>query len=251
MSGAFKPIPEGDDWIVAKFKDLQRQIDAVRTAPNIRNSTISPGGTLTIQEGALVVTDASGDIIARVGLLDGGLHGVEVSDNSGVIQVRLGELAAGGYGLEQVGADGSTVPLDILAYGIKAVSLSSGTFISIADTSGAFVNGSGGPTLSGVIVGPSGRMLITVGALISPDANVEASIGAALSGATTVAATGLHAASYFSVGTTVSAGSVSASWLQTGLNPGSHTLTAKYLVHDISGSGSGDFDNRFIIAQPF
>jgi hypothetical protein len=58
-----------------------------------------------------------------------------------ITQERLGEVAAGGYGLEQVGADGTTVPLNILAYGIKGVSLSSGTFINIADTGGAFVNG--------------------------------------------------------------------------------------------------------------
>lgn len=251
MSGPYRPIPDGNDWIAAKFKAMQTQIDTLQTAANIRNSVISPGGTLTIQEGALVVTDASGDVIVRVGLLGGGLHGVEVSDNNGVIQERFGELAAGGYGLEQVGDDGTTVPLNILAYGVKAVSLSSGTFINIADTAGAFVNGSGGPSLAGVVVGPSGRMLVTVGALISPDANVEGTIGYALSGAGTVGATGLHAASFFTFGTTVAAGSVSSTSLQTGLTPGTYTLTAKYLVHDISGTGNCGFDNRFIIAQPF
>lgn len=241
---------DGAAAAAARMRKSQRQANKLRTQAPLGNSSITQG-TLTLQGGALVMTDGAGNVLVRMGVLNGSLHGIEISDDTGNPQIRLGELASGGYGLEQVGVDGTQVPLANLSYGVKAVSLSSGSFISIADTAGAFVNGSGGPTLSGVIVGPSGRMLITVGALISPDANVEASIGAALSGATTVAATGLHAASYFSVGTTVSAGSVVASWLQTGLNPGSHTLTAKYLVHDISGSGNGDFDNRFIIAQPF
>lgn len=251
MGQGFQAQARGFDALRKQLDDLKRRVDTLSTAANIRNAAISPGGTLTIQEGALVVTDATGDVIARLGLLDAGLHGLEISDNSGAIQLRLGELASGGYGLEQVGADGTQVPMLNLAYGVKAVSLSSGTFLTIADTAGAFVSGSGGPAVSGVVVGPSGRMLITVGALISPDANVEGTIGYALSGASTVAATGLHGASFFTFGTTVAAGSVSSTSLQTGLTPGTYTVTAKYLVHDISGSGSCGFDNRFIIAQPF
>lgn len=251
MGQGFQAQPRGYDKLRQDLAELKRRVDTLSTAANIRNAAISAGGTLTIQEGALIVTDADGDIIVKVGLLAGGLHGVEISDNDGNIQERLGELSSGGYGLEQVGADGTTVPLNNLAYGLKAVSFSSGSFLSIADTSGAFVSGSGGPALSGVVVGPSGRMLVTVGALISPDANVEGTIGYALSGASTVAASGLRGASFFTFGTTVAAGSVSSTSLQTGLTPGTYTVTAKYLVHDISGSGSCSYDNRFIIAQPF
>lgn len=235
------------DWMAS----VEKRLKALGAAARSRPALTTVDGDLVVN-GSISLVDAAGNVLVSLGDLGGGLHGIQVDDDTGVPQIRLGELQSGGYGLEAI-QGGTAVPLANLAYGIRAVSLTAGTFLGpIADTGGAFVNGTGGPSVAGVTVGPSGRMLVTIGALISPDANTSAAIGYALSGAGTVAATGLTAASYANdIAGTIGAASVSATSLLTGLTPGTYTVTAKYLVHDISGSGAGYFDNRFIVAQPY
>lgn len=252
MAGGYGAQPrDGYEALARKIADLERRVESLSHAAPLRNSSISGGGNLTVDGGAIVVLDGSGVEIIRMGDLGGGLHGIQIDDDTGVSQIRLGELASGGYGLEQIGTDGTEVPMSNLAYGARAASFSSGSFLTIADTGGAFVAGTGGPTVTGIVVGPSGRMLVSVGALISPDANTEGTIAYQISGAGSVSPSGLFGASFFTLGTTVAAGSVSSTALRTGLTPGTYTLTARYLVHDLSGSGSCGFDNRFIVAQPF
>lgn len=229
------------DWM----KSVEQRLTALGAQARSRAALTTVDGDLVVN-GRIIVNDAADNMLMKLGDLGGGLHGIEIDDDTGVPQIRLGELQSGGYGLEAI-QGGTAVPLANLAYGVRAVSLTSGSFLVIAGTGGAFVNGAGGPSVSGVVVGPSGRMLVTVGALISPDAATTASIGYALSGAGVVAATGLTAASYANI-TGTGGASVSATSLLSGLTPGTYTVTAKYLV---AGSGNGDFDNRFIIAQPY
>lgn len=50
MGAGFKASPQGEDWIATKFKATQAQIDAMRTAANIRNSKITGGSGLTIED---------------------------------------------------------------------------------------------------------------------------------------------------------------------------------------------------------
>src|SRR5579872_3842369 len=65
-------MPTNSAWIADTFRDMQRQITELRAARTLDASTISPGGTLTI-EGALVVTGNTvidGTLSLPAGIID-------------------------------------------------------------------------------------------------------------------------------------------------------------------------------------
>lgn len=77
MGGAYRSIPGGNDWIAAKFKAMQAEIDALKTAGNINNSTISNGGQLQ-------VLDINGNVVATIGHDSAGIRGMALTSPDGV-----------------------------------------------------------------------------------------------------------------------------------------------------------------------
>lgn len=73
MSGPYKPIPTGNDWIAAKLADMQAQIDALRTAGNINNAVVSSNG------GSVRSADFDGDPLAN----DFGTNGWYIGGGAG------------------------------------------------------------------------------------------------------------------------------------------------------------------------
>lgn len=97
-----------------------------------------------------------------------------------------------------------------------------------------------GPAVTATI-GPSGIALVIVSARMSNTGSNTTAMSYAVSGASTVAAADVNAASNDGV-----AGRSTRMTVQTGLTAGSNTFTAKYRAD----AGTGTFDSRRIIVIP-
>lgn len=238
-----------------EFRDLKNEVAALRKRAPLTNSAISSGGLL-IQDGgnvvikgggSLLIEDAAGHILGQLGLGPDGKYGLVVNDSSGNPQIRAGELESGGYGLEAVDASGNPVQLATLAFGVQAalVLASEGS-----STLGSFVDlTTVGPSVS-VLIGPSGRALVTMTMLMTtPGAASSSNMAFAVSGATTLAPNA-QPGTFLQFGTNAAQvinPTVSGTFLVTGLTAGTNVFTAKYLV-DNAGTRIG---NRILIVQPF
>lgn len=174
--------------------------------------------------------------------------------------VRAGELGDGTYGVAAINDLDQMVKFDTIAFGTKAVNdPSSGTR---NDFPWAQLTGSAaGPIVTDVMIGNSGRCLVTVTCDIDYTILDNGAAGGVVSytitGATTRAAAGQlssyddHTASTFAPGTFFHRHSQRASYasLETGLNPGLHTFTMRY-ASSFTGQ-IATFSDRLIIVQPF
>jgi hypothetical protein len=119
--------PPGQDWLVRRITDLERQVRELAAGRSLEAATIR-GGSL------------------------------RVVDNTGALQVQVGLLPDGTYGLAATNADGETVDLATLAFGME--SDDRGGFVDISSTT--YVSGPDGPKVAGVRIGASRRCLVIV-----------------------------------------------------------------------------------------
>jgi hypothetical protein len=200
-------MPANEGWIAQRLADMQRQITELRAAQTLGAATVGSGG-ITIQGGALTLKDATGSTtLARL-------------DATG-----LSVLPYGGTQLQKVGGTLSTPALSAIG----------------VNTSGAFVNFAGSPTITAVI-GPSGSVLI--GGSFEIDTNT-----AGIQGGVNVAIDGgvadVEIAKFFIVsGRGALVGGSTFRW--DGLTPGTHTFTAQYSTLN---AGSVDFNGNMYV-QP-
>lgn len=194
--------------LLSQVNDLERRIRDLASFPQLTNATI--------RDGALRVRDDS--------LLE---------------RVILGKLADGSFGLSILDASGDSVLAETLGFGPR------GDFTSTSQSrsSTSYGNlGTAGPDVS-VDIGPTGRMIVVVGARVVPGETGEGLMSYAVSGATTVAASDDNA-----IAVEFNPGQMSFASVQTGLNEGSHTVQAKYRSED---GTSKSFSNRSLVVWPF
>lgn len=78
-------IPPGDDWIARRLRDLQRQVDELKTARSLESSTIGRAGITVSGGGSLRVLDDAGNVIAYIGGFADGSFGAEISRADGSV----------------------------------------------------------------------------------------------------------------------------------------------------------------------
>lgn len=100
MAGGFQASPQGDDWIALKFQALQAQIDALKTAANIRNSVISNGGQIK-------VLDDNGNVVVTLGHDSLGNRGAAFTSPAGIDMLDFGTVAGGTPALEILDSTGN------------------------------------------------------------------------------------------------------------------------------------------------
>lgn len=62
-------LPYGDDGVMRRLQDLEREVRELRAGRRLEASTIGRGG-ITVQGGAIILKDAEGNEIARLGIRD-------------------------------------------------------------------------------------------------------------------------------------------------------------------------------------
>jgi len=225
-------VSKGD--LMRRVDALEEQVKQLRTARRLEAASIGRGG-LRIQGGRLLAEDSA---LARV---------FEVTTEPPSIFMRQ-ELI-------------SQLALTILGEAIR--SAETPDEVVATSTSGAFVDLTGGPAVTDVTIGASGRALVIASAALfaSPtgqDGEVTCYMGYAITGASTVAAstaTAVHlgftrgdGSASLHPGAEMSASKVS---LVDGLNAGLHTFTAKYRVDEFNASDEGAFLFRNLTVIPF
>ncbi len=177
--------------LASQLADVERRLRALETAPRLSSASLT--------EGAFVVTDASG-----------------------AVKVRLGLLADGSYGLEQVDPmTEKTVPLSAIALGTRAAGIAT----AVTTDSPTYVD-RGGPDVT-VDVPATGNVEVILSAMLTlPAGGGEALVGLSVDGggAYDVLILGSSVAKVDRI---------------TGLTPGPHTLRLKYAANVNPGlSGS-------------
>lgn len=203
--------------LVARFRDFERRLRILETAPRAGNTTVSSG--------MFTVTDPT----------------------SGAVLVRIGQLADGSSGLEQVDpATGHTVHLAALALGMDTVAVATAETTSSASFTDL---ATAGPART-VTVGSTGRCLVIVSATmtLSGGGASGAQMGVDVAGPTVVAADVSRALRFESS----QAGLLAASRFipLTGLAAGTYTVTAKYAI-GAGNSGTSTFADRRLTVLPY
>lgn len=241
--------------LVQRVIDLEARLSRLERTPKLGTSAIDSGG-LTINEGALRIQDASGNVIIELGKTSDGRYGLRVNNAGGVAQVRLGELAtgSGAYGLEAISAISGV--LSVLPQFPVAATSAGGTNFG---SSTSYTDGSAadGPQVS-CTIGPSQAAIVFVTGQVNINVDHGTSwMSYAVSGATTSASTderGL-ALGVTSGGGVLLKGRVAAAFLHnaanTPLTPGVNTFKAQYRVTTGGGAASDvNASNRTIIVFP-
>ena len=206
-----------------------------------------------IDKGAMTIKDGSGNTVVELGTTSDGRIGLRINNTLADPQIRLGQLASAGYGLEIVEpSTGHLVNLATLAFGIRSASVAATE--SLTGAASAYTNlATPGPAVT-VEVGDTGNCIIMMGAAISPGSGTTALMGVDISGPTNRpavagSATDFDGAYLFSPSSpnTISA-AFSRAQLQSGLLPGTYTITCKYRV---AGASTCFWSNRNLVAIPF
>lgn len=209
---------------------------------------VTGGGNVEITDGAVVVKNASGNVIVELGECADGRHGLQVYKDNGARVARIGELAsAGGEGIEFVNDLGQLVRANTLAFGQQAADIQ--PFVAVTTIAPAWGN-FGGPQVT-VDIGTSGRALVflsgwanaddaayiqqTFQAVYVPTGAVSYAAGLRLVTATSTFASGIN-------------DTYSGAFLVTGLAAGQHTFRCWYRTNLNNGSGISD---RTIIVLPY
>ena len=223
---------------------------------------VGTGGNVIINEGALVIRDALGRDLIRMGLdIDSGLYGYTVRDpDADRVVVRAGELESGGYGLEAVNTADELVSITTLAFGTTTSVVATRE----STTSGSYTNlATLGPSLT-VEIGSSGRCIVIVSCYIEltvPSGSAVQTSAAFMSysvdGPTPYAALDARAAGLLfkydivpgpedtSYSSYMGASRVS---MLTGLTPGTYTFNAKY--NSVNGHAVY-FSDRVLVVLPY
>ena len=128
-------------------------------------------GGIEIQDGALTVKNAAGNVIVEVGECRDGRHGVQVYKDNGQIVARMGELASSvDEGIEVINDFNRTVKISTLAFGTAAATITTNQ-ARIGTAFGAMLTD--GPIAS-VEVGNTLRMLVGVGAWCNTNGDSQA-----------------------------------------------------------------------------
>lgn len=205
-------------------------------------------GGIEINDGALTIKNALGNIIVEVGECLDGRHGIQVYKDDGTRVARIGELGSGTPGIEVIDDFGNLVRVSTLAFGTTAASVAT-TDSRIGTTYGDMI--SVGPSTT-VTVGNTLRCLVTITSFCL---NSASGGGTARAGFDTAGPSGYFVAAQDlrSVGGNWSGlGYLQASstFLLTGLPaPGNYTFTMKYTSAD--AVKLSQFAQRHIVAQPF
>lgn len=210
--------PVRQDHIMRRLADLERQVRELTAGRRMEAATIK-GGSLRI------------------------------IDNTGQLQVVVGLLPDGTYGLAAVDPAGRMVKMSALAFGPKAANVSADAFI----TSTVFANSTSpiGPTVTDVVVGDTGRCLVTLTASMDV-ADDSLLMAPEISGPTFVPASDANALRFANRALTQSIGpGISRVLLIEGLDPGTYTMTAKYRVVDNTAPAGVNIYDRVMIVQPF
>lgn len=196
------------------------------------------GGHIKVEDGSMIVYNASGIKIVEIGECADGRHGVQVYKDNGIRVARIGELESGDEGIEFRSDTGVLVRANTLAFGAAAA-----TDSGIVSTTLNTFNGNT-PSVT-VEIGNSGRALVHMGCWIIPSgANRGATVSFGVSGATSIAPSDAQG-----LATISDTAGIGRSFLATGLNPGSNTFYMSYKGN--SSGGSEQFYYRTISVQPF
>lgn len=209
MVDAPGPLFHPDEGVLDRLDDLERRLTAMERTRWLQHASV--------KDGAFKVFDDNENERARLGLLSDGSFGLEIFDAAGksVLAETLGFGPGGDFIATQEGTSSST-------YGDLATT---------------------GPDVD-IDVGSSGRLIVLVGARIIPGENATGHMSYAISGATTRSASDEKA---YEV-TFVPEQGVFAR-VETGLNAGSHTVTAKY--RRSGPSDTVNWENRVLVVFPF
>ena len=200
------------------------------------------GGNVQITDGRLEILNSAGQVILEVGECSDGRHGVQVYTDAGIRVARMGELQTGAEGIELINDLGTLVRVDTLAFGMKSANVSG----NLAVSHGAAFNAAA-PSVSGVVIGNTGRALVHIGSWITT--------GATNNGAMSFYGTGPGGASFASnILQSINASSglnlgLGRSFEVTGLAPGSWLFGCSY-SSQFAGQNA-NFTNRSIAVQPF
>jgi hypothetical protein len=257
--------------IMRRLAGLEAELRAIKSSRRLENSTVGEGGVrvkgsggITLQagggmavqdggdisleggnvkitDGALTVYNAEGRRIVELGRCSDGRYGIQVFDENTTPTARLGELAAGGQGIEVVDDTGKLVKISTLAFGTKG-----DTVAALQGTSSTSYVGLGGPVVSGVTIGDTGRCVVLLSAWLL-NGTTSGVMGFSISGDTSRAAAD-DTAIGGGVGTLGGNFGLGRAVLVEGLNPGTHTFTAMYRS---SAASSSQFFNRQLIVMPF
>jgi hypothetical protein len=215
--------PPGADYLLRRLTDVERELRELKAARRLEAATIGTGG-ITIAGGAVRVLNGSGDLVVQLGLLP---------DTT--------------YGLAAVDGSGKLVKLSTLAFGIQAASIAAQSSRSLG-TFGDLAAGAG-PSVT-VTIGNTGRCVVILGAMIATSGGVYTGglMGYEISGATDRAPDVLESLEFDMSNESFSA-NASRAFLVENLNPGTHTITARYAS---AASGTAClFERRNLIVLPF
>ncbi|MEU1240032.1 hypothetical protein ABZ388_06705 [Micromonospora parva] len=246
--------PPGDDWLMRRLTDLERQVRELQAGRRLEAATIGAGG-LTVAGGTIRILDPSG------GLVELGSSGLRSVDPQGNETLRVGQLTDTRYGLSAPGEGGAMIELAELGLRIRdnsgAVSAEYGVARSV--TTGAYEMTDSsiwgdlttvGPVVSNVRIGSSGRCLVFItSTIILLTTSGGGEMAYEISGATTVP-TGDSPPALAYYGPAGSGPTSTRLVLQEGLNPGFHTFTAKYRAEMDGPTGLGRFGGRNLTVLP-
>jgi hypothetical protein len=215
--------------VMHRLAELERQITELQTARRLEAASIGRGGLrihggggLTVEGGGNVQVAGGGNVIIRD---DGNLH---VQD-----------------------ATGALVALSTLAFGVRAAAniVNGSTTTEDAWVDLDFAGSPDPGPVVPVVVGTSGRCIVLVSAHIQASDFAQGWMGFQVTGATSRDPNTLGSATFRSHNVTSAAAVTSTGiTLLQGLNPGPHTIEAKYRVSNL---GSASFANRVVVALPY
>lgn len=225
-----------------------------------------------IKDGSLIVYDASGTAVVRLGKLTDGSYGLQllsgatvfsqlsgstldVRDAEGDLRVRIGKDGSD-YDVKVYSTTGTNpVMLSTLAFGLQAATNDATGTRALASYGDLTGGGAVGPAVTATI-GPSGRAVVWFGCEMIIDGNNTVSeqgqVSFAVSGATTIAASDARSCSAILQNSTETGigqwqGTLSRVVVESALTAGSNTFTLKYKTN----SGTVSYLSRWIVVQPF
>jgi len=225
---------------MARLAELTDRVTRLETARRLEAAAVGRGG-IRIKGGRLLAEDLDNDTVFEVTTQPAGIF-MRKELISALVNDLVEELLT-----SQAGRD---LAAFVLSSRIKSATAAP----SVLTSSSTYVALSGGPEVTDVPVSDSGKMLVLVGcqgvvssAIGQPDQ--AAAMSFAISGATTRPASDDHAyiVAYVDIdelsffhGRSMAAAEI------TGLNPGLHTVSARY--RKVFGGGDVDFSLRTLIA---
>jgi hypothetical protein len=218
--------------IVDSVKEIEKRTSRMERNPQLISASIDSGG-LTVLEGAIDIIDADDDIRIKIGKLDDGNYDVTAYSEDGLTTVNLAALAFGQRAKYETGNSTNT----------------GGTSSTYKDPD----TGPDGPTVTGVLVGSSGRCKVTISAQMQ--CTTIAGVGGKLAmsfdviGPTNISADNAMALVYFWGASTTALIVFRASYVHylEALIPGTYSFKAKYFDQSTLTT---NFADRLILAEP-